>query len=248
MHRPARPVPGVGLGHRHRLGLVLAHAVYQPQLEPGSRCTPACRTHGPNQAIDEVAWRTGVHLLTCGCSPWRLKRHNKAGGDALKKLYQDLGFSWEEKNVSVHIDSGKRVDAICKNAAADYRPQAVDITVGCGACQTYVTPAAAREPGWLTDRLEREKTGKHGGACVRMGMTFAPAAFTTYGGWGKIVYGKLDEEYEQRKKEEKAEGKSGWAAYRWKRDLLERMSIAIAKGNWALLDAHTPVRPFGAAA
>ena len=42
--------------------------------------------------------------------------------------------------------------------------------------------------------------------------------------------------------------KSGWAAYRWKRDLLERMSIAIAKGNWALLDAHTPVRPFGAAA
>ena len=65
---------------------------------------------------------------------------------------------------------------------------------------------------------------------------------------GPIIYGKLDEEYEQRKKEEKAEGKSGWAAYRWKRDLLERMSIAIAKGNWALLDAHTPVRPFGAAA
>ena len=70
-------------------------------------------------------------------------------------------------------------------------------------------------------------------------MTFAPAAFTTYGGWGRTVYGKLDEEYEQRKKEEKAEGKSGWAAYRWERDLLERMSIAIAKGNWALLDAHT---------
>ena len=65
---------------------------------------------------------------------------------------------------------------------------------------------------------------------------------------GRTIYKKLDEEYEQRKKEEKAEGKSGWAAYRWKRDLLERMSIAIAKGNWALLDAHTPVRPFGAAA
>ena len=68
------------------------------------------------------------------------------------------------------------------------------------------------------------------------------------GGWGKVIYGKLDEDFEQRKKEEKAEGKSGWAAYRWKRDLLERMSVAIAKGNWALLDAHTPVRPFGAAA
>ena len=64
----------------------------------------------------------------------------------------------------------------------------------------------------------------------------------------EIVYGKLDEEYERRKKEEKAEGKRGWAAYRWQRDLLERMSVAIAKGNWALLDAHTPVRPFVAAA
>ena len=31
---------------------------------------------------------------------------------------------------------------------------------------------------------------------------------TTYGGWGKVVYGKLDEEYEQRKKEEKAEARA----------------------------------------
>ena len=46
--------------------------------------------------------------------------------------------------------------------------------------------------------------------------------------------------FEQRKKHEKEEGRSGWAAFRWKRDILERMSIAIAKGNWALLDAHTP--------
>ena len=35
-----------------------------------------------------------------------------------------------------------------------------------------------------------------------------------YGGWGKIIYEKLDIEYERRKKEEKAEGKSGWAAFR----------------------------------
>ena len=79
-------------------------------------------------------------------------------------------------------------------------------------------------------------------------MTFTPAAFTSYGAWGNTICGKLDDEYGQRKKKEKAEGKSGWAAYRWKRDLLERISIAIAKGNWALLDAHTPARSFGAAA
>ena len=91
----------------------------------------------------------------------------------------------------------------------------------------------------------------NGGGVAVPSHTESPICTTirsTYGGWGRTVYGKLDEEYERRKKEEKAEGKSGWAAYRWKRALLERMSIAIAKGNWALLDAHTPVRPVGAAA
>ena len=75
---------------------------------------------------------------------------------------------------------------------------------------------------------------------LRAQLNFVPAAFTTYGGWGQKIYAKLELEYEQRKKHEKEEGRSGWAAFRWKRDILERMSIAIAKGNWALLDAHTP--------
>ena len=179
-------------------------------------------------------------MLQCGCSPWRLKRHNKAGADALKVLYRDMGWTWEEKHVACHIDSGKRVDAICKNVMEDFRPDAVDITVGCGACETYVTQAATREANWLTDRLEQKKADKHAQQCARAQLNFVPAAFTTYGGWGQKIYAKLELEYEQRKKHEKEEGRSGWAAFRWKRDILERMSIAIAKGNWALLDAHTP--------
>ena len=74
-----------------------------------------------------------------------------------------------------------------------------------------------------------------------MGATFVPAAFTTYGGWGEVMFGKLELAYEARKKAEKAEGGSGWASQRWKQNLLEKMSVAIAKGNWALLDAHTRV-------
>ena len=74
-------------------------------------------------------------------------------------------------------------------------------------------------------------------------LSFVPAAFTTYGGWGKVDarQGKLELEYQERKKREKAEGGSGWASQRWKQDLRERMSVAIAKGNWALLDAHSRV-------
>ena len=147
----------------------------------------ACKTHGPAAAIDQQAWRSGVHLLQCGCSPWRLKRHNKAGADALKVLYRDMGWTWEEKHVACHIDSGKRVDAICKNVMEDFRPDAVDITVGCGACETYVTQAATREANWLTDRLEQKKADKHAQQCARAQLNFVPAAFTTYGGWGQKI-------------------------------------------------------------
>ena len=41
--------------------------------------------------------------------------------------------------------------------------------------------------------------------------------------------------------QEMADGGSGWATVRWKQNLLEKMSVAIAKGNWALLDAHSRV-------
>ena len=111
-----------------------------------------------------------------------------------------MGWTWEEKHVACHIDSGKRVDAICKNVMEDFRPDAVDITVGCGACETYVTQAATREANWLTDRLEQKKADKHAQQCARAQLNFVPAAFTTYGGWGQKIYAKLELEYEQRKK------------------------------------------------
>ena len=87
----------------------------------------------------------------------------------------------------------------------------------------------------------KNRVNKHAAAAASIGADFVPAAFTTYGGWGKVMLDKLELEYQVRKKQEKADGGSGWASQRWKQDLLERMSVAIAKGNWALLDAHSRV-------
>ena len=42
-------------------------------------------------------------------------------------------------------------------------------------------------------------------------------------------------EYHAKKKEEKKSGGNGWESQRWKQDLLERASIAIAKGNYNML-------------
>ena len=109
------------------------------------------------------------------------------------------------------------------------------------ACTSYLCPGAAARTGHATEAMETAKANKHAAAAASIGADFVPAAFTTYDGWGKVMLDKLELEYQVRKKQEKADGGSGWASQRWKQDLLERMSVAIAKGNWALLDAHSRV-------
>ena len=71
----------------------------------------------------------GSHLLSCGCSPWRLKRHNVVGRTGLKPIYEESGYVWDERDVHCHVDSGKRVDARCSNSTASHRDDGVDITV-----------------------------------------------------------------------------------------------------------------------
>ena len=68
-----------------------------------------------------------------------------------------------------------------------------------------------------------------------LGYDFLPAAFTSFGGWGEILMEMLQKEYHAKKKEEKKSGGNGWESQRWKQDLLERASIAIAKGNYNML-------------
>ena len=130
------------------------------------------------------------------------------------------------------------MDAICRNFSASAEPDAVDITVGCASCPTYLCEAAARQPDYLTKELEKGKTNKHGAAAAALGMQLVPAAFTTYGGWGGVMLKKLKKEYAEKRLAEKKEGGTGWKAQRWKQDILERASISIAKSNYEMLRCH----------
>ena len=83
----------------------------------------------------------------------------------------------------------------------------------------------------------------HRQRCSCAGLKLLPAAFTTYGGWGNaILDGHLEPAYQARLKKEKDEGGLGWKAHQWKVDMLEKMSIRIARSNYQLLAAYTPPR------
>ena len=219
------------------------YGLEQSDLRPGTRCTDRCPTHGPNTAIDEAKWRSGSHLLSCGCSPWRLKRHNCCGNDVLQPFFKELGYTWDDKDIHVHLTSGKRLDSRISNTAVDPVDKGVDITVGCPACESYLTEASCRSASYTTDELEKDKTRKHGAATTAAGLALLTAAFTTYGGWGgQILDGFLLPAYQERLKQEKKDGGAGWLAHRWKIDTLERMSIRIARSNYQLLAAFTRPR------
>ena len=100
----------------------------------------------------------------------------------------------------------------------------------CGACPTYITNRAAESATYLDRHLS-----KHGVAAAALGLELVEAAFTTYGGWGEEMLKKVRLEYELCKKAERKDGGSGWLTQRWKQELLQRASIAIARGNHAML-------------
>ena len=219
---------------RHHYGLD------QPQLFPGTRCSARCRTHGPACAIDQTAWSKGAHMLSCGASPLRLKRHNKGPRRVLKPFYESCGYDWDERDTHCHLDSVKRVDARCRNPAVSFRDEALDFTIGCPACDTYVTQAAAEHRAHITSGLERDKRSKHAAAATANNMRYLTWAGTTYGGWGdEWLKAHLKPQYAKRLAAEKKAGGSGWDTIKWKQNLYELMNIEIARSNYAMLMERT---------
>ena len=199
-----------------------------------------CKTHGPGTAIDENEWLTGAHMLSCGCSPCRLRRHNQPMRRVLKPIYKGLGYDFDERDVHCHLSTLKRVDARCRNSAVSHNDEALDFTVGCPRCDSYITPRAAEDRNHVTGSLERAKHSKHAAAAAANGMRLVVWAGTTYGGWGAEWRRKhLDPEFARRMREEKKEGGSGWETIKWRQRLYEDMCIEVARANYAMLKERT---------
>jgi hypothetical protein len=78
----------------------------------------------------------------------------------------------------------KAVDGLLRNPYLSSKHTALDVTITCPACPTYVTPAAATYNTRCTDEVEAAKHSKYDRLATDTGVLFSVAAFTTYGGWG----------------------------------------------------------------
>jgi hypothetical protein len=88
---------------------------------------------------------------------------------------------------------------------------ALDVTITCPACPTYITPAAAANNTRCTEEAEAAKHSKYDGIASAAGIHFSIAAFDTYGGWGTEFRNKYVEPfYKAELKDVKAKGGDGW--------------------------------------
>ena len=205
----------------------------QPDLYPGTRCSARCKECGPTCSIDQVKFATGNHIFSCGHTAERLRRHNLLMRQVLREFFQKMGWDWDETEIQTSLDSQERVDSLCRNSTLTVNPLAIDVTIGVPG--NHDGSAAVTNPHHTTKELAKGKQGKHEAKCKALGYDFLPAAFTSFGGWGEAIMKVLTKEYHAKKKQEKKSGGSGWESQRWKQDLLERASIAIAKGNHNML-------------
>ena len=76
---------------------------------------------------------------------------------AVGKIYQLAGWAFSAKEAAVHIDSGKRVDGIASSIYDAGMDEAVDTTIVCPACRTYVKNAAADDSEYCTRDAEKRQ-------------------------------------------------------------------------------------------
>jgi hypothetical protein len=162
----------------HRFGL-FAHL----HILDAATCKPTCRTFFPGRTID-ASFRSGAHLLSCS-SCGTLKPHNTIAYCSLAELFeaQDLHF---DKGHKILESFGKHaVDGLLFNPYLSSRKPALDVTVTCPACPSYVKAPATIRNTRKTAQAEAAKHHKYDDIARKLDLNFAVAVFTTYGGWGE---------------------------------------------------------------
>ena len=157
----------------------------------------------------------------------------------------------EEKNFikehTVLESFGKKaVDGLLRNPYLSSAQTALDVTITCPACPSYVSSAAAACNTRCTDAAEAAKHLKYDQIATTAGVLFSVAAFTTYGGWGSEFRNKYVEPfYKSELKEAKAKGGDGWEVLNRKSRFVRHVAAVICRENSRMLSNAARMRPAG---
>ena len=228
----------------HRCG------IRPPTISPtaAARCTPRCRTISAAKPITPShplfpLYHHGLHQLTCGCSPLRLRRHNHLARCVANHLSPEGSLEASlVANLHSSLTSQTKVDLVFTSALAE-QPTAIDFTVSCPLLPAYLS-AATRSPHSIIATRAAEKTKKHAAGSAARGRLFLPWVFTTFGAIGPSdVWHYIDTIYASSAALARLSQTTRHAVATRKADFLATLQATLVRSCFLMLSTHTADRP-----
>ena len=193
---------------------------------------PVFGSDGPCPACGQPSDRLGDHALNCAWQGERIARHNSLR-DALHStaVKAALGPTKEGQNL-LPGEGGKPADIFIPRHAGG-KDAALDVTV-INPLQAATVAQAAETPGHALQVAHKRKMDKSWQPCNNQGIVFLPLAVESLGAWHKSAITevkKLGSALARHTGEEEATTI---------KHLFQQLSIALVKGNAALLNNRNP--------
>lgn len=189
-------------------------------------------TDGPCPACSQPSDKEGDHALNCAWQGERIARHNSLRDTLHSTAVKAALGPTKEGQYLLPGEGGKPADIFIPRHAGG-KDAALDVTV-INPLQAATVAQAAQTPGHALTIAHKRKIDKSWQPCHQQGIVFLPLAVESLGAWHKsaiVEVKKLGSALARHTGEEESTTI---------RHLFQQLSIALMKGNAALLNNRNP--------
>ena len=193
---------------------------------------PIFSSDGPCPACGQPSDRLGDHALNCAWQGERIARHNSLR-DTLHSTAQKAALGpTKEGQYLLPGDGGKPADIFIPRHSGG-KDAALDVTV-INPLQAATVVQAAETPGHALQLAHKRKIDKSWQPCHDQGIVFLPLAVESLGAWHKSAISEV------KKLGSSLARHTGEEESTTTKHLFQQLSLALMKGNAALLNNRNP--------
>ena len=198
---------------------------------------PVFGSDGPCPACGRPSDRFGDHALNCAWQGERIARHNALRDTLYSAAVKAALGPTKEGQYLIPGEGGKPADVFIPRHSGG-KDAALDVTV-VNPLQAALVHQAAQTPGHALSVAHKRKMDKSWQPCNQQGIVFLPLAVESLGAWHKSAI------QEVKKLGSLLARHTGEEEAITTKHLFQQLSLALVKGNAALLNNRNPGAAFG---
>ena len=193
---------------------------------------PVFGSDGPCPACGQPSDRLGDHALNCAWQGERIARHNSLRDTLHSTAVKAALGPTKEGQYLLPGEGGKPADIFIPRHSGG-KDSALDVTV-INPLQAATVAQAAETPGYALQVAHRRKLDKSWQPCNDQGIVFLPLAVESLGAWHKSAIAEI------KKLGSSLARHTGEEETVTVKHLFQQLSLALMKGNAALLNNRNP--------